>query len=341
MSQFDRSVGSPPDSEPQTDADRSSDLESDADSEPRTESRLEPADVFSVLGNETRVDILRSLLELGADDSPVSFTELFDAVDIEDSANFSYHLRQLTGHFVAQRDDGYEFRYPGRKVVSAIFSGTFTERAKLGFFPVDGSCYDCDGELHGWYVDDTLTVGCTDCGTVQVSYPFPTGGLDDRSTDELLQAFHHYVRHHYCLAADGVCPECTGSVDTELVRRSDDDCDTDQDRADDHDQTLGRDRDVVVEHTCRRCGYRLESTVGLTLLDHADVLVFHSERGVDLNTAPFWQFDWCVSDVRTEIVSDEPLRVQLTLPCENDELRVLVDDTGSVLETAVVERLPH
>jgi len=315
MSQFDRTAGSEPDAE--TDSDR----EDESAPAARTESELLPADVFSTLGNDTRVDILRALLELGADDEPVRFTALFDQVDIDDSANFSYHLRQLTGHFVKQSDDGYEFRYPGRKVVSSIFTGALTERAQLGFFPVEGSCYACDGELHGWYVDDTLSIGCVDCGAVQVSYPFPSGGLDDRSTDDLLEAFHHYVRHHYCLAADGVCPECTGAVESSLVRDPDD-----------------TDLDVAVEHVCQRCQYSLQSTVGVTLLDHSDTLVFHANRGVDLNTEPFWQFDWCVSDAHTTVVSEEPLRVRLSLPCGDDELDVLIDETVSVVETTVRER---
>ncbi|WP_408960472.1 ArsR/SmtB family transcription factor [Natrinema sp. 74] len=322
MSQFDRTIGSSAQSGAKSDRDTEQGIE--PGSVTHTESQLLPADVFATLGNETRVDILRSLLECGADNSPVSFTDLFEAVDIADSANFNYHLQQLTDHFVTQTDEGYEFRYPGRKVVSSIFSGTFTERAQLGLFPVDGSCYSCERSLQGWYADDTLTIGCTDCGTIQVSYPFPTGGLDDRSIDELLQAFHHYVRHHYCLAADGVCPECTGSVETDLVYGLNAD-----------------DQDVAVEHVCQRCGYQLQSTVGLTLLDNADVLVFHSKRGVDLNTEPFWHFDWCVSDIRTRVVSEAPLRVQLTLPCENDELQVLVDETGTVIETAIVEHLPQ
>ncbi|ACV12347.1 putative transcriptional regulator, ArsR family [Halorhabdus utahensis DSM 12940] len=290
----------------------------------RTESRIPPAEVFSILGNDTRVAILQAMLELGADEQPVSFTAIFEQVDMADSANFSYHLEQLTGHFLAQREDGYVFRYPGRKVVSSIFTGTLTERAQLGFFPVEGSCYDCEGPLHGWYVDDELTIGCTDCGTIQVSYPFPAGGLDDRSTEDVLEAFQHYVRHHYCLAADGVCPECTGSIESDLVTDPEEDA-----------------LDVAVEHVCQRCGYRLESTVGITMLDVADVLVFFSKRGVDLNAEPFWHFDWCVSDKRTEIVDDEPLRVRLTLPCAGDELRVLLDETVSVIDTAVVERLPE
>lgn len=327
MSQYDRSVEADvdPDADPDVDADgdRSADHgdgDGDASLAHRTESRVLPADVFSTLGNDTRVAILRGLLELGADERAVSFTDLFERVDIDDSANFSYHLRQLTGHFIKRSDDGYAFRSPGRKVVSAIFTGSLTERAQLGFFPVDGSCYDCGGDLHGWYVDDALTIGCADCGAVQVSYPFPSGGLDDRTTEELLQAFHHYVRHHYCLAADGVCPECTGAVETTIRRDPDED-----------------DLDLAVEHVCRRCNYRLSSTVGVTLLDHAETLVFHADRGVDLNTEPFWRFDWCVSDARTTVVSDDPLRVRLALPCAGDELRVLLDETCSVIETTVVE----
>ncbi|MFB6077951.1 MAG: ArsR family transcriptional regulator [Halarchaeum sp.] len=283
----------------------------------RSES-LVPADVFSALGNDTRVDILRAMRDLGADERPVGFTELFERVDVEDSANFNYHLQRLTGHFVRRGDDGYSFRHPGRKVVSAIFAGSLTERAQLGFFPVDGDCYDCDGDLHGWYVDDTLTIGCVDCAAVQVSYPFPSGGLDDRTTEDLLEAFHHYVRHHYCLAADGVCPECTGAVENRLVR----------DPAD-------SDLDVAVEHACERCGYRLQSTVGVTLLDDPNVLVFHSERGVDLNAEPFWRFDWCVSDARTTVVSEDPLRVELALPRDGDTLRVRVDENVTVTETSV------
>lgn len=318
MSQFDRTADAGTGTE--------GDIDGDDGVSPvaRTESEMVPAEVFAVLGNDTRVEILRALLELGADDAPVRFTELFERVDIADSANFNYHLQKLTGHFIKHSDDGYAFRSPGRKVVSSIFTGTLTERAQLGFFPASGSCYACDGPLHGWYVDDTLTIGCTDCGTIQVSYPFPSGGLDDRTTDDLLQAFHHYVRHHYCLAADGVCPECTGPVETELLRDPDD-----------------ADLEVAVEHVCQRCSYRLQSTVGVTLLDNAAVLVFHSERGVDLNTEPFWHFDWCVSDSRTTITETDPLRVRVTIPCGDDELQVLLDDSVSVIDTAVIEQLPE
>jgi len=195
---------------------------------------------------------------------------------------------ELTGHFVKRSDDGYEFRYPGRKVVSAIFTGTLTDRAQVGFFPVEGSCYDCDGDLHGWYVDDTLTVGCADCGTIQVSYPSPPVGSTTAQPTSCCRRSTTTSATTTVWPRTEFCPECTGAVETTLVRDPDEE-----------------DLDVAVEHVCQRCNYRLRSTVGVTLLDHARLLLF-SERGVDLNTEPFWGFDWCVSDERTTIVAEDP-----------------------------------
>ncbi len=284
-----------------------------------------PAEAFSLLGNDTRIDILQAMLDGNADKTPVNFTQLFEQVDIKDSANFNYHLQKLTGHFIKQTDDGYEFRHPGRKVVSSIFAGTLTERAQLGFFPVDGVCHTCDGGLHGWYADEVLTIACVNCRTVVVRYPFPPGGIDERTPEELLQAFHHYVRHHYCMAADGVCPECTGPVETEPV----------------YEPEASDNFDVTVKHTCQRCGYNLHSSVGVNLLDDAEVLMFHSERGIDLSTEPFWHFEWCVSDKHTTVVSEDQLRLRINIQCEGDELQVVLDDSLSVIETARKEHLSY
>jgi len=188
---------------------------------------------------------------------------------LTDSANFSYHLRQLTGHFVKRSDDGYSsVPRPPRSSARSSPAPSPIGR-KLGSSR-SGSCYDCDGDLHGWYVDDTLTVGCADCGTIQVRLP-PSGGLDDRTTDELLQAFHHYVRHHYCLAARTEFAKCTGAVETTLVRDPDERISTSP-------------SNTSVSGVTTGCGRRSGSPSWTT----PETLLFFSERGVDLNTEPFW-----------------------------------------------------
>lgn len=279
------------------------------------EAGMSPAEAFSLLGNDTRIEILQALLEATEDGSPVPFSELYDRVDIDDSAHFNYHLKQLTDHFVRRTDDGYTFRYPGWKVVRSVFAGTFNERAHLDPFETEGTCYDCGGPLRAWYAEEYLTIECADCGATHVRYSFPPGGLDDRTPEELLQAFHHHVRHHYCLAADGVCPECMGQVESRLTEEPERDG-----------------LDVGVTHVCQRCRNTLTSAVGLNLLDNAQVLSFHAQRGVDLSTEPFWTFDWTISDERTTVLSADPLTVRIDIPCEGDVISVTIDETLTVLD---------
>ena len=305
------------------------------------EADLDPAEAFALLGNETRIDILQSLHRATIereDDRPVAFSELYDRTDLDDSAHFNYHLKQLLDHFVrkvecgddavggdgdsadsdATADDcveGYEFRTPGWKVVRSVFAGTFTGRGEVGPFDAPGACYECGGDLEATYANELLTIACTECGRTPLNYSFPPGGLADRTPEEFLDAFHHHVRHHYCLAADGVCPECMGRMETTL--------ETD---------TAVPGQEVAVRHICGRCDNRLTSAVGVNLLDTAPVLTFFSERGVDLTTEPFWTHPWTVSDVHTAVVSDDPLRVRLDLPCDGDVLSVTVDETLDLLD---------
>ncbi len=282
---------------------------------------LTPSEAFALLGNETRIEILQGLQSAVAerdDGEAVPFSELYDRVNLDDSAHFNYHLKQLLDHFVRKDDDGYRFRTAGWKVVRSVFAGTFTGLDEIGPFDAPGDCYHCAGDLQARYADETLTIECTDCGRSHVDYPFPPGGLDDRTPEEFLDAFHHHVRHHYCLAADGVCPECMGRMETTL-----------------NTETEVPDWTIAVEHTCERCDNRLTSTLGLNLLDTAAVLTFFSDRGVDLTTRPFWTNDWCVSDQHTTLLSAAPVRVRLDLPCDGDVLSVTVDETFSLLETEV------
>lgn len=54
-------------------------------------------------------------------------------------------------------------------------------------------------------------------------------------------------------------------------------------------------------------------------------MTFHAERGVDLSTRPFWTLDWCVSDARTTVLSEEPVEVRVDIPCDGDVLSGSLD----------------
>ncbi|MFB6270691.1 MAG: winged helix-turn-helix domain-containing protein, partial [Halobacterium sp.] len=241
---------------------------------------LPPAEAFALLGNETRITILQELWL--APERPVAFSDLRKRVGMRDSAQFNYHLSKLTDHFVRQVEGGYEFQYAGEKVVRAILAGTFTERVELEF-PVEGECFDCGGGLEAAYADERLTIRCADCKSTYGRYAFPPGGLRDRSTTEIEAAFDQRVRHLHCLAADGVCPECGGRIETAVVP--------------DDDDVLGL--DVRVDHTCMQCQHTISSPVGLSLLDDSRVVAFHADHGVELNARKHWTLRWCVTDETT------------------------------------------
>lgn len=276
---------------------------------------LEPAEAFSVVGNETRLAILEALWR--APEYPVSFSVLRQQVGIEDSAQFNYHLGKLTGQFVRKVKDGYEFRHAGEKVVRAVLEGSFNENPRLEPFDIESQCAACGGSLSAHYGDERLTIECPDCGKRHGRYPFPPGGLNDRTREEVVTAFDQRVRHLHCLAADGVCPECGGRMDTELT----------------HSQN-----GVRVVHHCEQCRHALDSAVGLRLLDHSAVVAFHREHGIDLCATPYWEFAWCVDNEHTTIRSMEPWDIEVTIPLGGERLRIALDGDLAVTD---IDRTEH
>ena len=273
-----------------------------------------PAEAFSVIANETRLSILEALW--AAPERPVSFSELRRAVEMRDSAQFNYHLKQLTDHFVVQTDAGYDFRQAGKKVVRSILEGSFNEHPEMEPFEVTGTCAACDGDLWASYEDERLVIDCADCGKNHGCYPFPPGGLNDRTECEIADAFNQRVRHLHCLAADGVCPECNGRMTTTITHDTED--------------FLGL--EVRVDHRCEQCHHQLYSAVGLSLLDQSDVVTFHRDHGIDLCTKPYWDLEWCVSDEHTTVVSEDPWQIRVEIPLDDELLSVTLDGELDVVE---------
>ena len=248
---------------------------------------LQPAEAFSVIGNETRLSILEALWE--APERPVTFSELRSRIGMADSAQFNYHLQRLTGQFLQKTDDGYDFRSPGRAVIQAVLAGSLNRDPELEPFAVEGACIDCGAGLEAFYEDERLRVVCPDCGRGHADWPFPPGGLENRTPEEVANAFNQRVRHLLCLSADGVCPDCNGRMETTV-----DDADSEADSA------------VDVTHWCRRCENETTTTIGISLLDDAEVVSFYRDHGVDLNGVPFWTLPWCIADDDTTVLDDDP-----------------------------------
>ena len=273
-----------------------------------------PADAFALVGNETRLSILEALWK--ADEQPVRFSALNDAVGMRDSAQFNYHLNKLTDQYVRKTDEGYELRTAGAKVVRAILAGSFTEHPQLGPFEIGDGCTRCGEGLVASYAEEMLAIDCPACGRGHGDYPFPPGGLHDRTDEEILAAFNQRVRHLHCLAKDGVCPECGGRMGTTISREGE--C------------CLGV--GLRADHVCEQCNHSLCSAIGLSLLDQSEAVAFYRDHGIDLGRKPYWQLEWCVSDDHTTIRSTDPWRLDVTITLGDDSLRATLDGDLNLIE---------
>jgi DNA-directed RNA polymerase subunit RPC12/RpoP len=284
-----------------------------ADSLQDCEDCVEPADAFSLVSDETRLAILEGLWRL---EDPVSFSDLREEVGTRDSAQFNYHLGKLTDQFVHKTDEGYALRTAGERVVQAILAGSFTEHPRRQI-EMDDPCVRCGQTLVAHYEDEMLAITCPACGHGHGEYPFPPGGLHDRTDAEILAAFDQRVRHLHCLAKDGVCPECNGRMHTTIHREGE--C------------CLGA--ALRADHVCEQCNHDLCSAIGLGLLDHSAVSSFYEEHGTTLSEVPYWRLEWCVDDEPVDVLAEDPWRIAIDVTVGDETLRVTLDEELTVVET--------
>ena len=87
--------------------------------DPKTTTTSEIEDVsnlFDLLSNETRLEILRAL---HSQTSPLSYTELRGETSIEDKGKFNYHLRQLSD-FIDRQEGEYRLTAKGDRISQNI-----------------------------------------------------------------------------------------------------------------------------------------------------------------------------------------------------------------------------
>ena len=288
------------------------DTDTGADAGTDGDARLAPEAAFSLLGNETRVAVLRALWD--APDDRATFSALREAVGMTDTGQFNYHLGKLVGTFVRKVDGEYELTFAGSQVIGAVLSGTYTETGNIEPVDIDDPCRRCGGRLRAHYRDERVHIACADCELSVTEFGVPPGILDGREREDLPFVFSRWILSLYGQVLAGFCPACTGPMRASIGSEIDE-------------QTgiLG------VEHRCARCDETVSSTIGTAFIDHPAVVRFHDEHGIDLRTTPIWRLDWLFTDHAT-VVSEDPYRVRVTATIGDDALSLLVDDELSVVE---------
>lgn len=303
-------------------------------------------EAFELLGNDTRLAILLALWDAFdpyETKRSVAFSELYDRVDIRDSANFTYHLDKLTDHFVEKTNEGYKLRNAGLAIVRAIVAGAGLDEQIVSPTELGISCHHCgDGRVDIRYQDEAVYLTCSECEGFLTTKEYPHGtivkfwldpaGVKRRGPQELLVASLIRTENHNRMMEQGVCPACSGTIDASLQI------------CEDHHPEPGEvcpncnTRDSVrVGYICSVCKYRNRRPVELTVVDHPAVISFYDDHDID----PRWDVndvERCIRmlerlwEIEHSLVSTDPIRIHVTVPCESDELRLELDDRWEVIE---------
>ena len=301
-------------------------------------------DALKLLSDETRLAILLALWEShdpSDTNEAVPFSELYDRVAIPDSANFAYHLNKLTDHFVEKTGDGYRLRNAGLVFVRTVIAGTGLEEATISASELDMSCTRCgDAPMEISYRNGAVYLACLTCKgfTTTEDYPYGTiavfgfdpAGLAGRSPTELLAASAIRSRNNLRMMMEGVCPSCSGTVDDSLRL-----CEQHDSKAGDVCPNCGTLDSARVRYICTVCKRKSSRPIEFTVVEHPAVIAFYYHHDVDIrrdidDIGEFIRGAERLWAIEHTVVSTDPVRIRITVPCEGDELRLVLDENLNI-----------
>lgn len=295
---------------------------------------LPPDEAFAVLGDETRIEILRVL---GESNGPVSFTALRNAVGLRQGRQFNYHLDKVVGHFVTKTGEGYELRQPGRRVVEAVLSGAVTHDPVREPTDVDFECLLCGAAIQVSFRSERVELYCTECsgqygqhvaeressfgtsGGYLGGYQIPPAGVGDRSPHGLLEASSLWSHLENIALANELCPRCGAVVDSTMTV------------CEDHNwseglcSTCDNRHAVQVKRCCANCQFTRKGMAINILATKLELRQFVAEQGIDPIVEGF-KWGW---DCDEEIHSIEPFRADFTFEVGGETITL---HTGKGLE---------
>lgn len=275
------------------------------------EGPLTADEAFKLLGEETRLEILRTVW---AADGPVTFTEIRKEMGGPDSGKFNYHIDKLRGPFLVSGEEGYRLTQAGREVVRAVLAGTVDHRPATDAMPIGARCVECDGDLVALY-DGYGIVECRDCGATVMWNEFPPAGLEGRTGEEFAAAFDRWTQARFRLAMDGICPSCAAGMTAEVL--------------DDDPENLAS------RHRCPNCKYEARIPLFGHVLGHPAVIAFYYDGGIDVGRLPYWDLQRLAEDIDEAVIAEDPWRGRVTIQTGG---RAIALTLGGRLDVVDVER---
>lgn len=291
-------------------------------------------DIFRLLSDDIRVDILRAIAvaqyeleRAGAGPAELSFSEIYDRVEVENTSKLSYHLGELTDIYLRKDEDGYTLSHAGERIVRFLLSGNYEQPDSFGPEPVSGTCVFCGADaLEASLPNQFFRVDCTVCEMQVAGQPVTPAQVKTRDTDALLRSVRLRSIEDFRQFRRGLCPECGARVSASVKHMPE--------------SPLPDSDSLLVTSQCGECLRRYNSSLTLSVVYHPASVAFHWDRGIDVTSKGIWEFHERVYDGHwtSEQVGSEPAEYEVTLRYGDDSLRFLLDSTATVTDTERVRR---
>ncbi len=298
---------------------------------------LAPEQVFSLLGNQTRIDIVLALWDARAhheyDDiidavNTMSFSELRRSVGMRDKGRFNYHLSKLVPELVRHSDDGYRLSGAGRLIIRSVLAVN-GQGVSDGSELLDMPCPVCGETLRATYEDQWLSVKCSVCqglfgevvpdGTIYHA-PFPAAGLDEHTADNALQTGIYRCMLDMTYLMRKICRDCASPTIASL------------DYCQDHDATDGgvcstceSRYEVWGDIRCDTCRLAKRLPIEVCVMALTPVISFCYERGYDLLSPTIMELESVETMFETTVTHD-PTQVSVSIGEEDDRIVITLDD---------------
>lgn len=291
-------------------------------------------DVFGLLSDEIRLDILRTVALAQHEEertgvASLSFSDIYDRVDVDNTSKLSYHLGELTGTFLRKHEGGYAFTHAGERMVRFILAENYQSPSDVGTIETDGACLFCgETALRATIEDQYFMIRCSACDRPAFGYRVRPAQVRSHTKADLIGTVIWEQAGDLLKTRQGVCPDCAGRLETEVVDASD--------------QPTGSAVPVsfAASSECQQCLRRVGLPLPYAAAYHPESVAFHWEHGVDILGTGFWEFHRHLNDGRwtSERVETDPEEYRVDLQSETTSLRLYLDGNAAVTRTERVQR---
>ena len=273
------------------------------------------------LGNTHRLQILLALDKIEQEHQQarysMTFSELYEAVDIDSTSQFSYHLKQLLNQFITETPAGYRLTYSGNKIARVILSGIYESATTFEDTEVSGSCIFCkETALIATLEGELFRIRCTSCDAILVTDFIPQSQSRERTAVEITESFGYRIWSMFFQLRGGVCPECFGKVEKDIEVYTQN----------------GKSHHIHV-NTCKSCKYITKLPIEMAVAFHPAVIYWFWKQDLPLMDIPLWEFfGYLTSDViTTEVIAEDPFSANFEITLDQQTLNLGMEGTDSVV----------